>query len=110
MKNLENLMKQAGQMQSRMKEAQEKLKSMEVSGQAGAGLVSLTLTGKMQMKDLKIDPKLADSKDMETLQDLIMEAYEEARSKVQNVSTEEMQKVTGGMPLPPGMGEMPFGM
>ncbi|QCE33375.1 YbaB/EbfC family nucleoid-associated protein [Acetobacteraceae bacterium] len=110
MKNLAGLMKQAGQMQARMKEAQEKLKGMEVSADAGAGLVSLTLTGKMEIKNLKIDPKLADPEDMETLQDLVVEAYEAARSKVQTASAEEMKKVTGGMPLPPGMGDMPFGM
>lgn len=107
MKNLAGMMKQATQMQARMKEVQAKLESAEVEGEAGNGLVRLTLTGKGVLKILTIDPKLADPDDMETLQDLILAAFADARKKTEAMSKEEMKKVTGGLQLPPGM-DFPF--
>ncbi|MXV43724.1 YbaB/EbfC family nucleoid-associated protein [Saccharibacter sp. 17.LH.SD] len=107
MKNLAGMMKQATQMQARMKEAQEKLAKLEVSGEAGAGLVRLTMTGKGAVKEIHIDPKLADPSDMETLQDLILAALSDAKKKVEAVSSEEMSQVTGGLKLPPGL-DLPF--
>ncbi|MBA5726007.1 MULTISPECIES: YbaB/EbfC family nucleoid-associated protein [Bombella] len=107
MKNLAGMMKQATQMQARMKEAQAALESMKVDGEAGNGLVRLTLTGKGVLTGITIDPKLADPEDMETLQDLILAAFADARKKTEAISKEEMKKVTGGLQLPPGM-DMPF--
>ncbi|QDH13636.1 YbaB/EbfC family nucleoid-associated protein [Formicincola oecophyllae] len=107
MKNLAGMMKQATQMQARMKEAQERLTQLTLEGEAGNGLVRLKLTGKGDLNDLVIDPKLADPDDMETLQDLVMAAYADARKKAEAASKEEMSKVTGGITLPPGL-EMPF--
>lgn len=107
MKNLAGLMKQAQQMQSKMEEMQSKLEAMEVTGEAGAGLVRVTLNGKSDMKKIKIDPKLIDPADAEMLEDLIVAAFRDAKAKIDAASAEEMQKVTGGLQLPPGM-KLPF--
>jgi DNA-binding YbaB/EbfC family protein len=107
MKNLAGLMKQASQMQSRMQEMQARLEAMEIEGAAGAGMVSLVLSGKGELKRLRIDPKLADPAEMEMLEDLIVAAHADAKRKIEAAAAEEMQKVTGGMQLPPGM-KLPF--
>jgi nucleoid-associated protein EbfC len=107
MKNLAGLMKQAQQMQSKMQEMQSKLEGMEIEGVAGAGLVTVTLNGKGDLRRIKIDPKLADPADVEMLEDLILAAHGTAKQKIEAAAAEEMQKVTGGMQLPPGM-KLPF--
>ena len=107
MKNLAGLMKQASQMQSKMQEMQSRLEATETEGVAGAGLVKVVLTGKSEMKRVHIDPKLADPAEMEMLEDLIVAAHAEAKRKIEAIAAEEMQKVTGGMQLPPGM-KLPF--
>jgi DNA-binding YbaB/EbfC family protein len=107
MKNLAGLMKQAQQMQSKMQEMQSKLESMEVEGVAGAGLVAVTLNGKGDLRRVKIDPKLADPADIEMLEDLIVAAHRDAKTKIEALTQDEMQKVTGGLQLPPGM-KLPF--
>jgi DNA-binding YbaB/EbfC family protein len=107
MKNLAGLMKQAQQMQSKMQEMQSKLESVDVEGVAGAGLVAVTLNGKGDLRRVKIDPKLADPADLEMLEDLIVAAHRDAKSKLEALTQEEMQKVTGGLQLPPGM-KLPF--
>jgi DNA-binding YbaB/EbfC family protein len=107
MKNLAGLMKQAQQMQSKMQEMQAKLEAAEMIGEAGAGLVRVTLNGKGDMRGIKIDPKLIDPADAEMLEDLIVAAHRDARSKIEAAMADEMQKVTGGMQLPPGM-KLPF--
>ncbi len=107
MKNLAGLMKQAQQMQGKMAEMQEKLEAMEVEGSAGAGMVSLTMTGKGELKRLHIDPKLADPAEIEMLEDLLVAAHADAKRKIEAMTAEEMQKVTGGMALPAGF-KLPF--
>ncbi len=107
MKNLAGLMKQAQQMQSKMEEMQSRLESLEITGEAGAGLVKVTLNGKSDMRRVKIDPKFVDPAETEMLEDLIMAAHRDAKSKIDAASAEEMQKVTGGLQLPPGM-KLPF--
>jgi DNA-binding YbaB/EbfC family protein len=107
MKNLAGLMKQASQMQTKMQEMQAKLESIEVEGASGAGMVTLTLNGRGEMKRVKIDPKLADPAEMEMVEDLIVAAHADAKRKIEAMASEEMQKVTGGMQLPPGM-KLPF--
>ena len=107
MKNLSGLMKQASQMQARMQELQTKLEAMEVEGSSGAGMVTVTLNGKSDLRRVKIDPKLADPAEMETIEDLIVAAHADARRKLETAAAEEMQKLTGGMQLPPGM-KLPF--
>lgn len=107
MKNLAGLMKQASQMQAKMEAAQSNLASLIVEGSAGAGLVTVKLTGKGEMRDLKIDPQLADPSDIETLQDLIVAAYADAKTKAEAASAEAMRDVTGGLDLPAGL-KLPF--
>lgn len=107
MKNFANLMKQASQMQSKMTEMQEKLAAITIEGVSGAGMVTVTLGGKGDMKSIKIDSKLADPAEMEMLQDLIVAAYSDARRRLDETTQEEMQKVTGGINLPEGL-KFPF--
>ena len=107
MKNFANLMKQASQMQSKMTEMQEKLAAITIEGVSGAGMVTVTLGGKGDMKSIKIDHKLADPAEMEMLQDLIVAAYSDARRRLDETTQEEMQKVTGGINLPEGL-KFPF--
>ncbi|CAH2600321.1 putative nucleoid-associated protein YbaB [Rhodovastum atsumiense] len=107
MKNIAGLMKQASQMQKKMEEMQATLESMTLEGTAGAGMVTITLNGKGEMRGVKIDPKLADPAEMEMLQDLIVAAHADARRKIEAAAAAEMQKVTGGLSLPGGM-KLPF--
>jgi nucleoid-associated protein EbfC len=107
MKNLSGLMKQAQQMQAKMQEMQSKLEAMEVEGSSGAGLVAVTLNGRGDLRRVRIDPKLADPDDMEMLQDLIVAAHADAKQKIEQMAADEMQKMTGGLNLPPGM-KLPF--
>ena len=107
MKNLSGLMKQAQQMQTKMQELQAKLEALEVEGQSGAGLVAVTLSGKGDMRRIRIDPKLADPSDVEMLQDLVVAAHNDAKRKLEQVTADEMQKISGGLQLPPGM-KLPF--
>lgn len=84
--------------------AQEALGSIEVEGQAGSGLVKLVMTGKHQVRSVSIDPSLmsSDPDDLETLQDLLIAAVNDAVAKVDKVSEDQMASATAGMPLPPG--------
>lgn len=107
MKNLAGLMKQASQMQSKMAEMQAKLDATEVDGEAGAGMVRITLTGKSDLKRMKIDPKLLDPAEAEMLEDLIVAAHADAKRKVEAIMADEMKNATGGLELPGGM-KLPF--
>ncbi len=107
MKNLGQLMKQAQSMQTKMAEMQEKLAAAEVSGSAAGGMVTITLNGKGEMKQLKIDRSLIVADDGEILEDLIVAAHADAKTKVEAQLAEEMQDVTGGLQLPPGF-KLPF--
>jgi hypothetical protein len=100
-------MKQAAQMQKKMEEMQAALEGTTHEGVAGAGMVVLTINGKGEMKTVSIDPKLADPNEMEMLQDLLLAAHADARRKMEAAAAEEMQKVTGGLNLPPGL-KLPF--
>jgi hypothetical protein len=107
MKNIAGLMKQAQQMQDKMAEMQSRLEAMELDGESGAGMVRVTLTGKGEMKRIKIDPKIADPADTEMLEDLIVAAHRDAKSKLEAATAAEMQKISGGLQLPPGF-KLPF--
>jgi len=107
MKNLGQLMKQAQAMQSRMAEMQAELEKVEMTGQAGGGMVRVTLNGKGEIKGVKIDPTLLVPAEAEVLEDLIIAAGKDAKSKVEEHLAAEMSKLTGGLPLPPGM-KLPF--
>jgi len=107
LKNLAGLMKQAGQMQAKMAEMQAKMEAMEIEGTAGAGMVTLVLSGKGELRRLKVDPKLLDPAEAEMLEDLIVAAHADAKRKVEAVMAEEMSRATGGLELPGGM-KLPF--
>ena len=107
MKNLGQMMKQAQEMQARMAEMQAKLDQVEVTGAAGGGLISVTLNGKGELKRIKIDPSLVDRDEVEVLEDLIVAAFNDGKSKVEAHVAEEMAKLTGGLKLPPGI-KLPF--
>ena len=107
MKNLSQMLKQAQEMQSKMAEMQTALDQIEVTGQSGAGLVSVTVSGKGEVKKVKIDPKLADPSEVEVLEDLIVAAAKDAKSKADAQMQEQMSKLTGGLSLPPGF-KLPF--
>jgi|SRR5262245_43228385 nucleoid-associated protein EbfC len=107
MKNLSQMLKQAQEMQSKMAEMQTALADLEVIGQSGGGFVSVTVNGKGELKRVKIDPKLVDPNEVEVLEDLIVAAAKDARSKADTRMQEEMAKLTGGLQLPPGF-KLPF--
>ena len=107
MKNLGQLMKQAQAMQTKMAEMQEQLGELEVTGKSGAGMVEVTLNGKSEMRRVKIDPSLASPDEVEVLEDLVVAAFNDAKSKVEAEVQEKMSEVTGGLDLPPGM-KLPF--
>ena len=107
MKNLGQMMKQAQEMQSKMSEMQDKLSELEVTGSSGGGLVEITMSGKHQVKSLKIDESLVDKDNIEVLEDLAVAAINDARAKVDNAVNEKMSELTGGLQLPPGL-KLPF--
>lgn len=101
-----NLMKQAQQMQARMEQAQKEIAEMEVTGEAGAGLVKVVMLGNHSVRRVDIDQSLMeDDKDM--IEDLMAAAVNDAVRRVEEQSKARMADVTGGMQLPPGM-KMPF--
>jgi nucleoid-associated protein EbfC len=97
------LMKQAAELKSKMETMQAELDSVEVEGVAGGGVVGLTLSGKGELKAVRIDESLLKPSDKEIVEDLIVAAHADARRKVEAVLQEKMKTVTGGLPLPPGM-------
>ena len=107
MKNLGNMMKQAQQMQQRMQEMQAQLDLVEMQGVSGAGLVKVTVNGKGELKKISIDKQLMDPEETEVVEDLIIGAFADAKSKVEAHVSGEMAKLTGGLKLPPGL-KLPF--
>lgn len=107
MKNLGQIMKQVQDMQARMAEMQEKLVELELVGTAGGGMVRATVNGKGTVKALKIDPSLVAPGEIEVLEDLVIAAVNDAKTKVDDRLQSEMSKFTGGLPLPPGF-KLPF--
>ena len=109
MKDLGGLMKKAQQMQQKMADAQARLETLEVTGEAGAGLVKLTLTAKGEMRGLEIDKSVIDPEDPSILEDLIKAAHNDAKRKADQAQAEAMSDATKGMGLPPGI-DLPFGV
>ncbi|MCP5245300.1 MAG: YbaB/EbfC family nucleoid-associated protein [Burkholderiales bacterium] len=106
--NLANMMKQAQQVQENMKQMQEKLATMEVEGQSGAGMVKVVMTCRHDVKSVQIDNSLVgDGDDKEMLEDLIAAAFNDAVRRVETTTQEKMAELTGGLGLPPGM-KLPF--
>jgi DNA-binding YbaB/EbfC family protein len=107
MKNINQMMKQAQQLQEKMAEMQERMNQVEMTGASGGGMAKVTVNGKGEMKGITIDPALVDPKEVEVLEDLIMAAFNDAKAKVEAHVAEEMSKITGGLGLPAGM-KLPF--
>jgi nucleoid-associated protein EbfC len=97
------LMKQAAELKSKMESMQAELDQIEVTGTSGGGLVGVTLSGKGEMKSVKIDETLIKPSEKEIVEDLIVAAHADARRKAETLLQEKMKDVTGGLPLPPGM-------
>ena len=104
LKNIGQMMRQAKDIQGRVEEAQAKIALTEATGTSGGGLVEITLTGKGEMRRLKIDPSLLDGEDKAMLNDLIVAAHNDARTKVAEIVHDEIGKATGGLSLPSGFG------
>ena len=103
---LGNIMQQAQKMQEDMQKAQAELEAIEVTGEAGGGMVSILMTGKREVRKVSIDDVLVGD-DKEMLEDLVAAAINDAVHKVNKIKKEKMGDVTAGMPLPPGF-KMPF--
>ncbi len=100
---ISNLMKQAQQMQERVKKLQEEAGGKTVEASSGGGMVTVIANGRQEILSIKIDPSVVDPSDLEMLQDLVSAAVNEALRKSQDLMKEEMAKLTSGMGLPPGM-------
>ncbi len=105
-KDMGDIMKQAQQMQEKMAEMQQELANNEVVGEAGAGMVKVTMTGRHDVNNVEIDSSLL-SEDKEMLEDLLAAAVNDAVRRVEASNKDMMSKLTGGIPMPPGF-KMPF--
>lgn len=105
--DLNELMKQAQGLQAKMQSLQERIAAIEVEGASGGGMIRVTMNGKGYAKAVKIEPSLLRADESEVLEDLIAAAINDAKSKLEARSQEEMKSATAGLPLPPGM-KLPF--
>lgn len=105
--DLMGMMKQAKALQEKMQSLQEEVAALEVEGSAGGGLVTVVMTGKNEMKRLRIDPSLLKPEEGEVLEDLVIAASNDARAKAEQLLADKMREMTGGLQLPPGM-SLPF--
>ena len=103
--SIAGLLQQAQKMQQEMQKAQQELASMEVTGQAGGGMVSVVMNGQHAVKRISIDPSLVD--DVEMLEDLVTAATNDAVNRIRKASEQQMSGLTQGMQLPPGF-KLPF--
>ncbi|RXR05199.1 YbaB/EbfC family nucleoid-associated protein [Pseudoxanthomonas composti] len=103
--NIAQLMQQAQKMQENLQKAQEEIAKLEVTGSAGAGMVTVTLSGAKECRKVRIDPSILS--DQEMVEDLIAAAFNDASNKIDAESKQRMGSATAGMPLPPGM-KLPF--
>ena len=103
--DIAQLMQQAQKMQENMQRAQDEIAALEATGNAGGGMVSVTLGGRMDCRKVRIDPSLFS--DPEMAEDLVAAAFNDAREKADAASNEEMGRMTSGLPLPPGF-KLPF--
>ena len=107
MKDLMGLMSKAKEMQQKMADMQAEMETVTADGTAGGGMVTVTLTGKGAMQGIKIDPSVFQEDDVEILEDLIIAAHGDAKSKIETIMQEKTAEMTAGLPLPPGM-KLPF--
>jgi len=102
--NLTEIMKQVQNIQSQVKDVQDKLSSLTVTAESGGGMVTVTVTGRQEIKDIKLDPVCVDPRDVPMLEALIIAAVNLGIKKSKELSSEEMKKLTGGIPLPIDLG------
>ncbi|MGQ7794253.1 YbaB/EbfC family nucleoid-associated protein [Faunimonas sp. B44] len=107
MKDLMGMMKQAKELQDRLGSLQQEISEMEITGSAGGGLVTVTVDGKGQVKGVKIDPSLARADEIEVLEDLVVAAATDARTKADRAAEAKMGELTSGLSLPAGL-KLPF--
>lgn len=107
MKDIMGMMKAASEMKGKMEAMQAELAALVVEGRSGGGMVSVSLSGKGDMKGLKIDPSLLNPAEAEVLEDLILAAFNDAKGKSEAEVQRRMAEVTAGLPIPPGM-NLPF--
>ena len=105
--NFNDMMKKAQEMQKKMQEMQNSLSNLEVEGTSGGGMVKIIMNCKNEVKKIDIDSSIIKNDEKEVMEDLIIAALNDAKSKAEEKSQEEMKKLTGGLGLPPGM-KMPF--
>ena len=107
MKDIMNMMKAAGEMKAKMEAMQAQLAELVVEGRSGGGMVVVSLSGKGDMRGIKIDPSLLKPEEKEIVEDLILAAHEDARKKGERLVEEKMREATAGLPSIPGM-KLPF--
>ncbi|MCK7510050.1 MAG: YbaB/EbfC family nucleoid-associated protein [Desulfobacterales bacterium] len=98
--DFKELLKQAGQLQERIKVIQEQLSRKTVSADTGGGMVTVTVNGRQEIVSIKLDPLCVDPRDIPMLEDLILTAVNQAMRRSRELAAEEMKQVTGGIPLP----------
>ena len=103
MNNFNDMMKKAQEMQKKMQEIQDSLSNLEVEGTSGGGMVKIIMNCKNEVKKIDIDSSIIKNDEKEVMEDLIIAALNDAKSKAEEKSQEEMKKLTGGLGLPPGM-------
>ena len=107
MKDIMGMMKAASEMKGKMEAMQAELAELVVEGRSGGGMVSVSLSGKGDMRAIKIDPTLLKPEDAEVVEDLILAAFTDAKAKSEAEMQRKMAEVTAGLPIPPGM-KLPF--
>ncbi len=100
MKDIGSIMKQAQKIQAQIAKVQEELAQKTIEASAGGGMIAVVVSGKQEVVSIKIEPEVVDPKDMEMLQDLVVAAVNEALRKSQEMVSEEMRKITGGLNIP----------
>jgi DNA-binding YbaB/EbfC family protein len=96
------IMKQASKIQDQMKSAKEELKNIETEGTSGGGLVKLIINGDSEIKKIDLDPSILVASEKEIIEDLIIAAFADAKSKINSEIAKKMKDITGGLPIPPG--------
>lgn len=107
MRDIMGMMGKVKEMQEKMAALQDEMAAMEVEGTAGGGLVTVRLSGKGNMLGLKVDPSLFKEEEIEILEDLIVAAHNDAKSKAETAMQDKTKELTAGLPIPPGM-KLPF--
>ena len=101
--NIQKMLKQAQELQLKMSKAQEELKARDVIGSSGGGKVKVTMNGAQEVTAITIDPEVVNPSEADMLEDLVLTAFKDARTKVTRMIEEEMGRITGGAGLPPGL-------